>query len=246
LSEDFRTPREFQPIESIAEGLKLLKEGCKTLSSAMIWTKDQEQVLNSHLSVFSESTSSFYCWAPHDFDSGKFITEIQMASDHECFFSVSLFRANIFFRAAFVNLDTAGLLFKFPTKVFKVQRRNDVRLPMHDLLSLKVHFRDPLYPDKETIRKVLDISAGGMAFLITEEDAPLYPVGLTLNDFLFKIASRSFKVRAEISNCRKLRDEKHKGSFAVGVKFKDLRPGDTQHIAAWVFEESRKYFTRFI
>ncbi len=246
MSEDFRTPREFQPIESIAEGLKLLKEGCKTLSSAMIWTKDQQQVLNSHLSVFSESTSSFYCWAPHDFDSATFIANVETSPDRECFFSVSLHRANIFFRSSFFALDTAGLLFKFPTKIFKVQRRNDVRLPMHDFLSMRVHFRDPLYPEKETIQKVLDVSAGGMAFLIKEEDASLYPVGLTLNDFLFKVGNRSFKIRAEISNCRKLRDERHKGQFGVGVKFKDLRAADTQHIAAWVFEESRKYFTRFV
>jgi hypothetical protein len=242
----FRAPREFQPVESVAEGLKLLKEGCKTLSSAMIWTKDQEQVLNSHLSVFSDSTDSFYCWAPKDFDSKKFVADVQASAHSECFFSVSLFRANIFFRASFVALDTAGLLFKFPTKIFKVQRRNDVRLPLLDFLAVKVHFRDPLFPDKESIRKVLDISAGGMAFLIHEEDVPLYPVGLTLNDFLFKVANRTFKIRAQISNSRKLRDEKHKGAFAVGVQFLDLRPGDVQHIASWVFEESRKYFTRFI
>jgi hypothetical protein len=245
-STEFRAPREFQPVESISEGLKLLKEGCKTLSSAMIWTKDQEQVLNSHLSVFSESTDSFYCWSPKDFDSNKFIADVYASSGGECFFSVSLYRANIFFRAAFVALDTAGLLFKFPTKVFKVQRRNDVRLPLLDFLAVKVHFKDPLFHEKESIRRVLDISAGGMAFLINEEDVPLYPVGLILESFLFRVANRSFKIRAEISNCRKMRDEKHKGAFAVGVKFLDLRPGDTQHIAGWVFEESRKYFTRFI
>jgi hypothetical protein len=245
-SADFRAPRAFQPVESIAEGIKLLKEGCKTLSSAMIWTKDQDQILNSHLSVFSEATEGFYCWAPKDFDSKRFIADVYASSNGECFFSVSLFRANIFFRAAFVALDSAGLLFKFPTKVFKVQRRNDVRLPLLDFVALKVHFQDPLFPEKEAIRKVLDISASGMAFLITEEDASIFPPGLILNDFLFRVANRSFKTRAEISNCRKMRDEKHKGYFAVGVKFLDLRPGDIQYIAGWVFEESRKYFTRFI
>jgi hypothetical protein len=246
LSDTFKAPREFQPVESIAEGLKLLKEGCKTLSSAMIWTRDQEQVINSHLSVYSDAIDSFYCWTPKDLDTKKFTTEILKSPTRECYFSVSLFRANIFFRSEFVAVDTAGLLFKFPVKVFKVQRRNDVRLPILDGVSMKVEFTDPLFPEKQISKKVLDISAGGMAFVVTENETPTFPAGLTLEAFSFNIGNRRLSTCAEVTNVRKLKDERHKNLFAVGVKFKDLRPGDIQHIAGYVFEESRKYFTRFI
>ena len=110
---------------------------------------------------------------------------------------------------------------------------------------MKVEFKDPLFPDKITIKKVHDISATGMAFVVSDEDSALFPKGITLNDFTFSVRNKKFTVRAEVSNVRKLRSptgELLAQGHVVGVRFLDLRPGDHQHIAGYVFEESRKYF----
>jgi hypothetical protein len=249
LSDSFQTPREFQPVETVEEGLKLLKEGVKTLSSAMIWTKDQGEVISSHLSVFSDSTNSFYCWIPKSLDAKKFVDEVATLPTKDCFFSVSLLKANIFFRAELMGFDSAGLHFKFPFKIFKVQRRGDVRLPIPAHMTMKVEFKDPLFPEKTTVKKVIDLSATGMAFIVLDEDAVLFPKGRTLNDFSFSVRNKKFTIRAEISNVRKLRSptgEMTAAGYAVGVKFLELRPGEHQHIAGYVFEESRKYFSKFL
>ena len=249
MSETFQTPREFQPVESIEEGLKLLKEGAKTLSSAMIWTKDQGETITSHLSVFSDSTDSFYCWIPKSLDARKFVDEVSNSPTKDCFFSVSLLKANIFFRAELMGFDAAGLRFKFPSKIFKVQRRGDVRMPIPEHISMKVEFKDPLFPEKTMSKRVLDLSGTGMAFYVTDDDSALFPTGLTLNDFVFTVRNKRFVCRAEVSNARKLRSQTGEllaAGHAVGVRFLDLRPGDHQHIAGFVFEASRKYFSKFL
>jgi len=212
----------------------------------MIWTAEHEQVINSHLNVFSEATHTFYCWAPKSLDTQAFFAAVSQSPLRECYFSVSLVRANIFFRSEFLDLDTGGLQFRIPNKVFKVQRRNDVRLPILENFAMKVSFKDPLFPLQEMNKKVLDISAGGLAFMITEDESAIFPKGLILKDVTFMIGNRKLTTRAEISNVRELRDDRNKGYHAVGIHFLDLRPGDAQYIAGYVFEESRKYFMRFI
>jgi c-di-GMP-binding flagellar brake protein YcgR len=119
-------------------------------------------------------------------------------------------------------------------------------MPILEHMAMKVEFKDPLFPEGVASRKVLDISAGGMAFVIAEEDTPLFPVGLTLEQFTFTIKNKKYVTRAEVSNVRKIRTEGRLQGYAVGVRFKDLRPGETQHIASFVFDESRKYFSKFL
>ena len=114
---------------------------------------------------------------------------------------------------------------------------------------MKVEFKDPLFPEKTTIKKVIDLSATGMAFYVTDEDSALFPTGLTLNDFSFTVSNKKFICRAECSNVRKLRSQTGEllaAGHAVGVRFLDLRPGDHQHIAGFVFEASRKYFSKLL
>lgn len=212
----------------------------------MIWTKNQEQVVNSHLSLFSDSTKCFYCWTPKGFNPGKFMDELAKSGEEECYFSISLLRANIFFKARYLGFDHAGLQFRLPEKVFKVQRRKDLRFPIPDSLSLKVEFQDPLSPDSRLAKKVIDLSASGVSFLIKDDEAALYPVGLTLKDFTITVKNRKITLQGEIRNARPTRQDARAKGVIVGVAFKGIRAGDSQHIAGFVFEESRKYFSRFI
>ena len=250
MSENDQAPREFQPVDDPNEALKLVREGAKTLSSAMIWTKNQEHVINTHMAVYSDAAKCFYCWIPKDFDAKQFMSHMsetrKKTGEEECFFSVSLLRANIFFKAKFLGLDSAGLQFKIPSKVYKVQRRKDLRFPVPDGLIIRVEFDDPLDPGNRLTKKIIDISASGLAFLVSEEEAPVYPQGLTLKNVSFTIRNRKITVNAEIRHSRKLRPEGRLKGNAIGILFKEIRPGDSQHVAGFVFEESRKYFSRFI
>lgn len=224
----------------------MLSEGAKGFCSAMIWTKDQTHVINSHLSLFNEDDRAFYCWKPKDFKPAEFMDWMARQGEKDCFFSVSLSRANIFFRAAFVGFDNGGLKFRMPEKIFKVQRRKDLRFGIPDGYVLRVDFSDPLFPENLLSKKVIDISAGGCAFLVAFEESIIFQPGVVLKNLALEIRGREIKVEAEVRHIAEFKDGRRSGLVKIGVQFRGIRPGDAQAIASYVFEESRRHYAKFI
>ncbi|HAR41328.1 MAG TPA: hypothetical protein DCS07_01645 [Bdellovibrionales bacterium] len=245
MSEVKTPPKEFEPIKDRAEAVRLLKEGAKTFASVMIWTRNQATIVNTHLKLFMEQDDLLYFQVPPELDVKKFIFEVESTS-RECFFSASLAYANVFFKTKFYGLDKAGLLFHFPDQVFKVQRRKDLRLKIPDGYVLKAEFNDPLNPEGVISRKVFDLSAGGLSVLTDSADESVYVKGLLLKNLAFVIRSRKIVVDAEVKHCKIIVLGAGKKMLKVGLIFRNLRGADSQVIAAHVFEESRRYFLRFL
>lgn len=243
---DAKANRDFVPVDDPKEALLLLKEGAKTLASAMVWTKNQEEVVNTHFATISEEEGVIYMWVPPAFDPKTFSQHLAELGTTECYFSVSLSRANVFFRAVFTGFDSGGMKFKLPEKVFKVQRRKDFRLPIIDGFVMKVEFQDPLFPEARLTKKVIDISAGGLAFVADTSEEPMYHAGLVLKKMTFTVDRRKIEVDAEVRHKREQPQGARIPGFKVGVIFVNLKPADADHIAKYVLQESRKYFTKFI
>lgn len=243
--------REFQPVEDPAEALRLLKEGAKTVAAAMIWTAKQDQVLHSHLSLLSEIDKHVMVRRPTDFDVLAFEQGLAQKGTPEVFFSVSLVSANIFFRSKYVGADADELAFAVPETIYKVQRRSDVRFPIPDGHVLHVTYLDPADAAKTVTRKVLDISAGGICFLIASEETEAFPQNMPLSQLSFTLHQRQFTVDGVVRHVGPLADQKRKSSpqrrdaWRVGVQFVGMRPADNHAVAAYVLEESRKFFSRF-
>ena len=246
MSDKPKPPREFEPIEDRDEALRLLREGARTASTAMIWTTDQEQVVNTMLNHYSAEDKSVYFWVPKELDPREFMDALAKKKNPECFFSVSLLHANIFFRTRLIGVGSIGLQFALPEKIFKVQRRKDLRIPIPDGYAMKAEFDDPHYKDERIVRKVIDISAGGTAIMVSENEEPIYQPGVILRGFTFTVRGRKIVVDVEVRHLRKLTKYPKNKATKVGVQFMNIRPGDAQHIAGYVFEECRKYFTRFL
>lgn len=231
-------PREFQPVENVTERAELIREGARTLASAMIWTKDQSQVIQTHLVITRDERSEFVAWLPKEFDIKDLRTD--------CFFSVSLARANIFFKAPFVGTDETGLVFRYPQEIFRVQRRSDLRFVIPEGHVLRASFEDPLFPEKEMTRKVIDISAGGMGLLLEEGDSSVLLPELEVKKLRFALKSKPIQCDAEIRYVRPLPPTEREVGMKAGIKFTGLKPADAAYIASYVFEESRKYYLKFL
>jgi hypothetical protein len=243
---DSALPSDFEEIKDRADALKLLREGAKTLASVMIWIKEQSLVLHSHITVFSDSTGTFYCMSPKGYVVEEFETALQQTGTSDCYFSVSLQRANIFFKSPYRLTDAAGLQFGWPERVFKVQRRKYLRFPLPDGHLLRVSIQDPLNPDARLSMKVIDLSAGGLAFLADDVDAPVFFQGLKLSQISLTVRGRPITVDAVVRHKRELKNHpRHKG-WSIGVEFEGMKEADGQVLAAYVFEESRKFFSKYI
>lgn len=239
--------REFQPVEGAEEQLKLLREGAKTLASCMIWTTNQEQVINSHLTLFSETDKILYAWVPKDLDPKKFMDDLAKAGSSECFFSLSLSRANIFFKTPYLGTDSGGLRFRAPEKLYKVQRRKDMRYTIPDTHVLKLSYQDPIFPETQLTKRVIDISASGLAILVANEEESFYHPGMVIQNLSLTLKSREVPIgSAEIRHMRALPASRLLEGVKIGLQFRDIKPAEAQWIASYVFEESRKMFSRFM
>jgi hypothetical protein len=238
--------RKFLPVEDPQEAASMLREGAKGACSAMFWTKDQGQVIHTHLTVYSKNDRLLYTHAPQDFDVRRLIESLHKQNSRDCYFSVSLPRANIFFSAAFDGTDTSGLKFKLPDKIFKVQRRSDLRLQIPDGYLVKVEFKDPLFPDQIISKKGIDISAGGLSINVDPAELPHYTVGLEL-EITFNVPSRSrLSCKAEVRHTSTLPSGQRFSGGKVGLQFKSLPATEARHINDYVMEQSRKYFSQFM
>lgn len=236
--------RKFEPIDP-QEALSLLREAARSLSSIMIWSKLQENVVHTQLHLFSEAEQTLYATLPKDLDQRAFVEEIARSGTRDVFFSVSLPRANLFFQTPFLGFD-AGIKFKVPERIFKVQRRNDFRFTLPDTVSLKAEFQDPLIPESKMEKKILDISAGGMAILVGPDEGPMFQSPLVLQGLTFSVRGRKIRCQGEVRHSSPFRQNEQLLGNKVGLLYKDMSPEDSKFIATFVTEESRKYFTQLM
>lgn len=236
---------DFVPVDDEKEARLILKESASTVASVMLWTKNQEKVLQTHLSAFSESESTLFAWVPPGEKPEEFSQVLSKIPESECYFSLSAPQANIFFKAKYIGFDDGGLKFGLPQKIFKVQRRKDFRFQIPQGHVLRVEFEDLLDSTKTLRPKVLDISAGGLAFIVDETEEALFTQGLKIRNIQFQVKGRKITAHGEVRHKRPLPPESQQTGYKVGVIFLDLKPADHQYISAYVLEESRKYFSKF-
>ena len=238
--------KEFEPVINLQEIYSFFAEGSKSLSSILIWVKNEEAVIHSHLVMISESEGSFYSWIPEKFDLPGFLEKIKTRDSNEFLFSLSLSRANIFFKSHFKSHDSAGLRFAIPNQVFKVQRRKNARLLFSPPRLLKVEYQDPLFETVTLTKKLYDISAGGLSFVTSTDDAVIYPTGLELKNVRFVMKAQQIVSDAEVRHIIQLPSPQVEKSIKVGVRFKNIKNHDTEIIASYVFDESRKQFSNLL
>lgn len=211
----------------------------------MLWTKNQEQLINSHIGYYNAENQQLQVWLPQELEISKFTETLAKIGDSELFFSVSLSRANIFFRAPFKGTDSKALLFAVPAKVFKIQRRKDMRLTIPEGHVLKIEYADPL-GSQSIQKKALDISAGGCSIVVPAEEEVVYQPGLVLRGVTFTIRNRKITVEGEIRHTLALPDRGTGSGIKLGILFKNITQADASFIQAYVFEETRALLSRFI
>ena len=239
-------PREFVPVKTQAEALNLIRAGARANSVATFWTRNQEHIVTTRFSHFSESEQIIYVWIPKDFELRKLEAALTESQSPYCFFNVFFPSANIFFKATFIGVDPAGLKFKLPETMFRIQRRRDLRYMIPEGQVLHIEFRDPVFQEKILQKKTYNIGARGLAFFISEEEEAHYYVGMMLSDVTFTIRGRQIRADGEVRHItHRAPSDRIKGA-KVGLDFKEISQGDESFIAAYIFEESRRFLTGFL
>ena len=244
MSGDKNPAQAFIPLDSPIEIRKLLKEGAGSAASVILWTNEQKQLFRSHLSAYTDVENCFYIWIPADLDINGFLQEMQSQRHAECYLNILLKRTNLFFKSRLVGSEMLGLKFLIPNQIFKLQRRRNFRLPIPDGYVMKVEFSHPFFPENRLIKKIHDISASGLSFLIEDHEEVLFQAGLLIKEIQFMVKNRKITTDAEIRHINSFSDpvRPKKILYQVGLALKNMKPSDSDHIAAYVLEESRKFW----
>ncbi|MBC7693444.1 MAG: PilZ domain-containing protein [Methylotenera sp.] len=230
----------FEPID-FDTGIKSLREGIRTSSTAQLWTKNYTGDLICHLTGFDPVKKSFSLWRPGQMDGDEFKALVTKNGEKNCHFTISLAQVTLFFKAFFVDCDEIHAHFAVPDSFFKVQRRAHMRISIPNGYVLKVSFKNPIDVTETLHKKVIDISAGGAAIFVTGEEQVFFERGTILEDFGFTIKGKNLKCRAEVLHTRAVPDTFQKPGYRVGVRFLGLNAEDTAYVNDYVNSEARKY-----
>ncbi|MEK7690493.1 MAG: PilZ domain-containing protein [Bdellovibrionota bacterium] len=242
MSDKGRYDQKFAPITDLPKINSSLAECAKVLAPAVVWTRNQEQRIESRAGSWSPGDRIIavaYTGAAKDTSGIPLPREV-----NAIYVNFTLPHTTVFFRTTFLGLDRKrGLLFTGPTEMFEVQRREAFRLRMSDSYGVHAQFSYPVGTPAQT-RKVVDISSGGLAFIVPTEAIHKFVPGQQLGRLDFQLRSREFKTLAEIRHTSGWPPwEKVQDGLKVGVRFSSLTAEESNFIAVFVLEESRKIFT---
>jgi c-di-GMP-binding flagellar brake protein YcgR len=130
-----------------------------------------------------------------------------------------------------------AISFTFPKKIFKIQRRKNVRYAIPagydvtvDCESLETHLR--------VKRKVLDISEGGLAFFLEPgENLELYKVGAVLRDCILTLRNQTLKLSLRVANQIQVEVPKLGVGHKVGMEFIKISEQNRNFLAAFIYSQ---------
>ncbi len=230
---------EFEPIRTQQETETLLAEAAQNHVPVLIWTKNQEEIIRTEILSFDPAGKLLVPKRPKGFDPKRFDDHLAQLGLTDCFFSVSLGRASLFFKTRYLSTTDAGLRFRMPEKMFKVQRRKDLRYRLP--LTSSVLVQTP------ASYRLVDISASGLSFAIDAKDGKSelpFSKGEEISELRFTLEGQTFTCPAEVKSVRELSKPFPGETHHIGVAFVGLQPGKSQLIAGYIFDETRRLFSK--
>lgn len=234
---------DFQPVLA-DEGLKLLKEGCKTVAEGKVWTKSQIAGFSTQFLVLNLENQTLQVAPPLSAaDLEFFLNGIIASGDRECFINANLAKATVFFKVPFIGAEQGRLTFGIPKQVYKVQRRQYLRLPIPDGFVLKAEFILPLLADQKFLKKIIDLSAGGMGIEVTQEESLNFIPELKIPSIRFLLRSKQITAQGIVKHSRPINEGHRFKGIKIGIQLENLAQEDKNHIDQYVQTEARRFFT---
>lgn len=117
------------------------------------------------------------------------------------------------------NKENKVYEFVLNRSVFKTMQRSNYRL------QASQHIRIQFRIDEDTLHNGLDISAGGTAFIVPEDEAPRYDKGKEFKDCKLALNSAKFDIPiAKVAGSWPVKDTENNptGELKVGVSFENI------------------------
>jgi hypothetical protein len=158
-----------------------------------------------------------------------------------CHVLIKLGPLHIGFLSHFVGPWERGFKLSTPSKMFQLEQRKYRRLQIPSGQPIDVFLR---VPDVEKVierRKLLDISAGGLSFVVSEDELNRYVPKLNIPSIELAIRGMDIKAKGAVANVTDYKDRLRGRGTKVGIEFFDLDEGSFTLITSFVAEQLLQY-----
>lgn len=233
-----KTHREF--IELQPEQVeKILLEAEEASSNTTIWTKNPNHLVHTRTYAYKVGPGVFSLYIPKDFDADGFAAEVAQLDSEDCYFNVLAPTASLFFKSQIKEITKVSIDFEKPKKVLKIQRRKYERLMLSTQKSNPVVMAHPIFPSGKITREMLDISGGGIAVKVPEEEEILFQPGMNIKKVDFKFLDSEIHASVQVRYSRALFEKGHIVGSKIGLEFVYIDDVDRERIKDFVARMNR-------
>lgn len=235
----------FEPIETKDEAYKVLNEAARARSFTQLFSQLKRRVLTCHFSHIrpEENQVGFKPERPNDI--GPFLIEIKESKSPFVFVNIANEKNKVFFKSQIISYKDNMLVMNYPQGVFRVQRRQHLRYKIPQGHTMRLDVESATVPGGMFSKKIIDISAGGVAFYIEAPEAEHFPSGKTIQKIRFQVDRSTILCSAQIRHVRPARQE-GSDKMIVGVLFTAMPIEDQVRIESFIREKMKALLSRML
>ncbi|MBN21355.1 MAG: hypothetical protein CL678_08725 [Bdellovibrionaceae bacterium] len=151
------------------------------------------------------------------------------------YFSLPLLKAHLFFKTTFKKKESKLFIFEPSRKIYKIQRRREIRIPIKTGYKAYIEFDHPLKSERVKVT-LIDLSLGGASFEVSKNEI-LLDVNQILNHVKIEFDGMNICTNATIRHISPLKDNQK-----VGIQWDSLKKEDSLALSHWVTTGSQRQF----
>ena len=141
------------------------------------------------------------------------------------------------------ELHDDRICFATPQKVFKIQRRKDVRFLIPQGYEFTVEFESLEQARTRVKKRLIDISESGLSFFVlSPREAAIFRVGLLLPNCVVQMQNQTVPVMMRICNHAPYDRGSNGPGNKIGVEFEQISPEDKNYLAQFVYSRAEHLF----
>lgn len=234
----------FEPAKA-EETLPLLQSAIARKSKLQCWSPGQKHSYTSRIVKVNETGGLVSISVSKEFDGGEeFEAALIRGGFEEILFSLHLPTDIIFFKAEIRRGESGFFTARVKIPVFKIQRREALRLPIPTGASRTIQITVTGAPTLNA--ELVNISEGGVGISMTDKaefdslSATKTPVSIA-----FEVSGIRVNTTAMVRHGFEAGSSMVKKTYRLGLAFKDMDPKMKERLSQLVFEESAKFLGRY-
>ncbi|MEW6056364.1 MAG: PilZ domain-containing protein [Bdellovibrionota bacterium] len=218
-----------------------------------LWLKNQTLRFETTFVKLNADLKNLTTGIPGDVGEARLTASIKAQGNEEILGSFQVDAVNFFFKSKYIaGNDLAYFAVALPEQLYKLQRRQNLRIPFARERAPVLTMADPTkdYGPSKAISeedllsfRVLDLSAGGVAIAAEMDHKDKFKRGLKLADLRFTLKDAQIIASGVVAYASEKKNEKGHAYIKVGVKFNPLKAQYDRQIVQFVLDESRRVFS---